>query len=65
MVRQLNYLNLTELRALWATRIDPLICVQLEADFSQNVEFNCFRQTVALKPRDVKKVLIREVARGV
>ena len=40
MVRQVNNLNPAELRVPWARRINPLICVQLEAVFSKNVELN-------------------------
>jgi hypothetical protein len=38
---------------------------QLEADFSQNLEFNRFLQTMALKGSKVKKILIGEIARSV
>jgi hypothetical protein len=40
MVRQANYLNAAELRVPRARRIEPLICVQIEAAFSQNLELN-------------------------
>lgn len=63
MMGQMKDLNPAGLYVVIAGRVDPLIRVQLEAGFTQDVEPNWFIQPMPSKVGDVEKVLIDEIAR--
>jgi hypothetical protein len=62
MARQTNYLNPARRRVVLAGRINPLICVRLNAEFSKNFEPNRPLQPMPLIGCNLKKVLVREFA---